>query len=206
MKPTRIPVFPLDVVLLPGMLLPLHIFEPRYKTMIKRCLDEQIEFGIILVSEKGIAKVGCTAEIAEKLKQYPDGRMDILTVGSAVFRIIELLNEKEYHEAIIEYLPEDVLPQDPDNEARLLADFQKCHALIFGQPWDDANRDTEISLAYQMAAQLPLDLEEKQKLLEMGEESERRAFLMRQIKEVFPQLVRRQHMQKIAGSNGHAVN
>jgi ATP-dependent Lon protease len=102
MKPTRIPVFPLDVVLLPGMLLPLHIFEPRYKTMIKRCLDEQIEFGIILVSEKGIAKVGCTTEIAEKLKEYPDGRMDILTVGCAVFRTIELLDEKEYHEAIIE--------------------------------------------------------------------------------------------------------
>jgi Lon protease-like protein len=97
-RPARIPLFPLDVVLLPEMPLPLHIFEPRYKTMIRRCLAEKIEFGMILAANQGIAAVGCTAEIVRKLRDYSDGRMDILTEGRAIFRLEELLDEKEYYE------------------------------------------------------------------------------------------------------------
>ena len=63
MRPTRIPLFPLDVVLLPGTPLPLHIFEPRYKLMIHRCLSDEIEFGMIFATGKGVATVGCTAKM-----------------------------------------------------------------------------------------------------------------------------------------------
>ena len=62
-KPDRIPLFPLDVVLLPAMPLPLHIFEPRYKNMIRRCLSEKSEFGMVLASNQAMAEVGCTAAI-----------------------------------------------------------------------------------------------------------------------------------------------
>jgi Lon protease-like protein len=86
-RPNRIPLFPLDVVLLPTMPLPLHIFEPRYKAMIRRCLDEQIEFGMILAADKAVATVGCTAEIVRKIRDYEDGRSDILTEGRAVFHL-----------------------------------------------------------------------------------------------------------------------
>ena len=109
MRPTRIPLFPLEVVLFPGMPLPLHIFEQRYRVMVARCVNENLEIGIILAAETGIVKVGCTAEIVEKLKEYPDGRTDILCEGRALFRVIEILNEREYQEAIAEYLVEDVL-------------------------------------------------------------------------------------------------
>ena len=78
MRPTRIPLFPLEVVLFPGMPLPLHIFEPRYRIMLARCINEKIEFGIILTLGTELSKIGCTAEIVEKLKEYPDGRVDIL--------------------------------------------------------------------------------------------------------------------------------
>src|SRR5271166_3919001 len=111
MRPTRIPLFPLDLVLFPGMPLPLHIFEQRYRIMIARCVKENLEMGIILAAETGIAKIGCTAEIVEQLKQYPDGRSDILCEGRALFRVVEVLNENDYQEAVAEYLPEDVLPQ-----------------------------------------------------------------------------------------------
>jgi Lon protease-like protein len=206
MRPTRIPLFPLEVVLFPGMPLPLHIFEPRYRIMLARCINEKIEFGIILAAGTEIAKIGCTAEIVEKLKEYPDGRVDILCEGRALFRLIDVLNEKEYQEAIADYLPEDILPQDSKQEAELIERFQVCHTLVFGQPWIASSRDTDLSLAFQMAARLPLELEAKQNLLEMPEESARQAFLLLRINELLPQLAQRQRLRKIAGGNGHGLN
>src|SRR3990170_5299180 len=103
-RPNRIPLFPLDLVLFPGVSLPLHIFEPRYKLMTQHCLDERLEFGVILTRSDGIAPVGCTAEIAELVKRYPDGRMDILTMGRSRYRIQEVFEEKPYLEGQIEYV------------------------------------------------------------------------------------------------------
>jgi Lon protease-like protein len=206
MRPTRIPLFPLEVVLFPGMPLPLHIFEPRYKIMIARCVKESLEMGIILAAESGIVKTGCTAEIVEKLKEYPDGRSDILCEGRALFRVVDILNEREYQEVIAEYLPEDVLPQDSEKEAHLIERFQVCHNLVFGQPWIVSSRDDEISLAFQMAARLPLELETKQNLLEIRQESARQAFLLLKINDLLPQLAQRQRLRQVAGGNGHGLN
>jgi Lon protease-like protein len=206
MRPTRIPLFPLEVVLFPGMPLPLHIFEPRYKMLVSRCTSEKIQFGMALATGKEIARIGCTAEIVEKLKEYPDGRLDILCEGRALFRLIEVLNEREYQEAIAEYLPEDILPPDSEKEAQLIERFQVCHALVFGQPWVVSSRDNELSLAFQMAARLPLELEAKQNLLEIREETARQAFLLLRINELLPQLAQRQRLRKIAGGNGHGLN
>jgi Lon protease-like protein len=206
MRLARIPLFPLEVVLFPGMPLPLHIFEQRYRVMVARCVNESLEIGIILAAETGIVKVGCTAEIVEKLKEYPDGRTDILCEGRALFRVIEILNEREYQEAVVEYWVEDLLPQDPENENHLIERFQVCHALVFGQPWIASSRDEEISLAFQMAARLPLELEAKQSLLEIPKESARRAFLLQKINELLPQLAQRQRLRQVAGGNGHGLN
>lgn len=206
MRPTRIPLFPLEVVLFPGMPLPLHIFEPRYRIMLARCINEKIEFGVILATGTELAKIGCTAEIVEKLKEYPDGRVDILCEGRALFRLIEALAEREYQEAIADYLPEDILAQDSEQEVRLIERFQVCHALVFGQPWVVSSRDTELSLAFQMAARLPLELEVKQNLLEIREENARQAFLLLRINDLLPQLAQRQRLRNIASGNGHGAN
>jgi Lon protease-like protein len=88
MSGVRIPIFPLELVLFPEMILPLHIFEPRYRLMIRRCLDAPSEFGVVLARAGGIAAYGCTAEIAEVTKDYGDGRVDIVTEGRSVFRIL----------------------------------------------------------------------------------------------------------------------
>ena len=104
MRPDRIPLFPLNVVLLPGATLPLHIFEPRYKDMVKNCLEEKSEFGMVLALPKGVAKVGCTAEILEVVKRYHDGRTDIVTVGRAPFRVVELFDENPLLEGQVDYL------------------------------------------------------------------------------------------------------
>jgi Lon protease-like protein len=206
MKPTRIPLFPLDVVLLPGMALPLHIFEPRYKIMVGRCMNETIEFGVILAAEKGVAHIGCTAEIALKLKDYPDGRMDIMTEGRSVFQMLELLEEKEYYEAMVDYPADDAAPLDARREARLTQMFQQAHLLLAGQEWAVANTDTDISLAYRMAARLPLELAEKQELLEIRAEGSRQDFLLRWLAAFLPQLERRVRIRRRAGGNGHGLN
>src|SRR5271154_2404929 len=130
-RPKRIPLFPLDVVLMPGSELPLHIFEPRYKVMIARCLDEKLEFGMILAANQALAGVGCTAEIVQKLRDYPDGRMDILTKGRAVFHLTDLLDEKDYYEGSVEYVADTVPARDIEQEAQLVKAFEKCHALLF---------------------------------------------------------------------------
>ena len=96
MSAGHLPLFPLEVVFFPGMLLPLHIFEPRYKLMIRRCLAQRQEFGVILARNGGIAGVGCSAEVLKVIKQSDDGRLDIVTVGQTRFRLLELFHHLPY--------------------------------------------------------------------------------------------------------------
>lgn len=206
MRPTRIPLFPLDVVLLPGTPLPLHIFEPRYRLMIHRCLSEEIEFGMIYATGKGVATVGCTAEIVQKMKQYPDGRMDILTQGRAAFKLLQLLQERDYHEGVVEYLPEELSPDDPQKNARLNRLLQECHILLYGQAWVDSYEEREFSLAYRIASRLPLGLEQKQLILEMRAEGERCDFLERWLAEFVPKLAHVHSAKKRGAGNGHGPN
>jgi len=202
-RPNRIPLFPLDVVLFPTMPLPLHVFEPRYKVMIGRCIEEPIEFGIVLATKEAVASVGCTARIVRKVKDYSDGRMDILTEGSSIFRLTEILDEREYHEGVIEYLEDEASPPDPHRETKLLELFECCHLLLFGTNWEDAARGDTVNLAYRMASRLPIDLQDRQALLEMRSEKDRREFLERWMADFKPKFTQRQQARQRAGSNGH---
>ena len=193
------------------MALPLHIFEPRYKTMIARCLSEHIEFGMILAENKSVAPIGCTTEIVRKIKEYPDGRMDILTEGRTAFRLVQVLEEKEYYEGIVEYLPEKLSVREPKVESQLLELFQQFRTLLSSEPWvaphkAAPNERTPDSLSYFMAADLPLDLRERQVLLEMRSEDIRRDFLIRWISDSLPRLVEQLRIQWHGGGNGHGPN
>src|SRR5271154_7249723 len=210
MKRIRIPLFPLNVVLFPGSVLPLHIFEHRYRVMVRRCLGEEIEFGIILATENGVATVGCTAAITQRLKEYPDGRLEILTEGRSVFRVIELLEEREYREAIVEYLAEDITPVSKSElqkkETALLGVFQECHSLLYDQPWVTASKDNIRELSYRMVARLPLELDERQAILELRAEPERQDFLIKWMAELMPRLRQQQRARHSIAGNGHGMN
>ncbi len=205
-RPNRIPLFPLDVVLLPAMLLPLHIFEPRYKLMTRRCLDEKLEFGMILAAERALATVGCTAEIVSKVRDYDDGRSDIIVEGRAVFSLTQLLDEREYYEGVIEYVKDEPSELGAEKESQLLALFEQCHALHFGRPWARTTADDAATLAYRMAELLPIELTQKQSLLEMRSEKSRREFLLGWMNAFLPRLAERQHGRQRAGGNGHVVH
>jgi Lon protease-like protein len=208
MKPIRIPLFPLNVVLFPGGHLPLHIFEHRYRVMVRRCLGEGIEFGIILATDKGVATVGCTAAITQRLKEYPDGRVEILTEGRSVFRVVELLEEREYREAIVEYLAEDITPVSKTElqrrESTLLGVFQECHSLLYDQLWVTTSKEKVGELSYRMAARLPLTLDDRQTILEMRAETERQEFLTHWISELIPRLAQQQRTRQHIAGNGHS--
>ena len=94
-----LPLFPLEVVLLPGTLLPLHIFEPRYREMTADCVAKKKPFGVVRSKEEGIAEIGCTAEILTVAKQYPDGRSDIVTRGQRRFEVLQVNQERSFLQA-----------------------------------------------------------------------------------------------------------
>src|SRR5262249_605876 len=94
MQGDLLPLFPLEVVLFPRTVLPLHIFEDRYKEMIGDVLREESEFGVVLARENGIVNLGCTAVVSEVIERHPDGRLDILTTGRRRFEVLSLNEER----------------------------------------------------------------------------------------------------------------
>ncbi len=122
-----IPLFPLDLVLLPGVPLPLHIFEPRYEEMINECLEQKKHFGLIRNREEVLATVGCTAEILQVLKKHPDGRMDILAEGKKRFEVLGMNQERSFLQAEVFFLEDEgQAAEASDIEAALRPDFQQA--------------------------------------------------------------------------------
>src|SRR5436305_11608260 len=112
-----LPLFPLSLVLLPGMMLPLHIFETRYREMMADVLPEGHEFGIVFAKENGIVNIGCTATVHRVLRRYEDGRLDILVRGGRRFEIGSLDEGKSYLRAEIRYF-DDEDEEVPSQELR----------------------------------------------------------------------------------------
>jgi ATP-dependent Lon protease len=206
MRPDRIPLFPLNVVLLPGAELPLHIFEPRYREMVKSCLKEKSEFGMLLSLPKGVARVGCTAEILDVAKRYDDGRMDIVTAGRAPFRVVELLTEDPLLEGQVDYLEDREAPANPRIQRQLVELFEACHTLIFDDYPKNLEGASPEDLSYLVAATLPMDLLWKQQILELRSEVDRQERLVAYLREWAPHLQKSEAMRQRAGGNGHGLN
>lgn len=206
MKPERIPLFPLNLVLFPGASLPLHIFEQRYKEMVARCLEESIAFGIVFAPAGGIASVGCTAEIRQILRKHPDGRLDILTAGADIVRTIRVVDEKPYFEAMVQYLDDEQSTATSITPSReqLLESFQKCHQKAFGKQSATVADFPDEMLSYRLAAELPLDLPLKQELLEMRSEAQRRTALIKMLSDWLPKFERNERARGKAAGNGHS--
>jgi ATP-dependent Lon protease len=206
MRPDRIPLFPLNVVLFPGEQLPLHIFEPRYRRMVRECLDSKFPFGMLLALPDGIVRVGCTAEILEVIKRYEDGRMDIITVGRDPFRVVELFSGDPLLEGHIDYLEDTDSAAAPQSIKQLVELYETCHTLLFSgipKDFDSVPRD---QLSYTIAAALPLDLLWKQQLLELRTESERQHRLSTYLRDWAPHLQKVETLRHRAGGNGQGLN
>ena len=197
-----LPLFPLDVVLLPGVPLPLHIFEPRYKEMISECLTQEKPFGVVRAQEEGVAEIGCTAEILTVTKKYPDGKMDIVTEGRDRFEVVHMDQERSFLRAEVLYLHDEPSAPTSSEIDRVLELHGEIMALAGAAP----ERATEIDrshLSFHLVGSLPLDLDFKQTLLAMKSESERVQAIISYFEAIVPGLRRATHARKRAGGNGH---
>jgi ATP-dependent Lon protease len=203
MSTSRIPLFPLSIVLFPGQAIPLHIFEPRYREMTRHCTETLSPFGLIFIHKEEIATTGCTAMIAKTLKEYEDGRLDILVAGQRAFRLIQTYNEKPYLEGDVEFLEEDFTEIDPIVSAQIELLFNQCHRILYQENAPPFETEGSISLAYHVASELPVDTAFRQSLLELRSEAERQLLLAARLTEWYPQLQNRERVRGKAAGNGH---
>jgi Lon protease-like protein len=194
------PLFPLGIVALPSELVPLHIFEERYKTMIARVLEEEGEFGIVWVADDGLRPIGCACEIAEVLERMPDGRLNVVARGTRVFRIEARQEELAYPAGTVEFLADRAEDLDPD----AADDAHAAYAQLVEEATDRTPDPDEIGAmsAYQMAATVEFGLEAKQGLLDLRSESARLRLVARLLRGAIKRLDYVERAQARARSNG----
>ena len=201
-----IPIFPLGIVVFPGEKLNLHIFEPRYKQLITDCFAEGKPFGMPTVLKTGVSEYGTLLEVKEIVEIYEDGKMDIRTEGSSVFRILEMvktLPDKLYSGAIVNY---------PANSERLHESLQKAvvaalhelHAIL--QLKKDFKKPDDILTSYDMAHHAGLSVEEEYEFLSLFREDQRLEYLKRHLAKVLPVVSEMETLKEKIKLNGHFKN
>ena len=194
------PLFPLGLVALPGELIPLHIFEERYKTMIQECLEGEREFGIVWLSDDGLREVGCACAIDRVLERLDDGRMNLLVRGTRPFRVLERQGHLPYPAGVIEFVEDRT--DAPDSEVANAA--HEAYAELVKRATDrepDADELADMS-AYAMAATVDFGLDAKQGLLDMRSENARLRLVTRLFRAAIKRLELVDRVQERARSNG----
>ena len=203
---TELPIFALPGVILPGELLPLHIFEERYLRMIGHCLETAEPFGIVFRDDEGTAhRIGCTARVTEVLERFDDGRMNVVVTGEQPFRVLERVDEPDYPAGEVEPLPADDEPSEDDPEAADMARqaFAELVRRVSGETPEDLDIETED--AYGIAARVELPVETKQALLEQRAESERMRVLGNALRALVAAVARSGEIAERAKMNGKVI-
>lgn len=192
------PLFPLSLVALPGELVPLHIFEERYKAMMARCLEEDGEFGIVWMSDEGLRDIGCACEIERVLERMEDGRLNLLARGTRPFRVLERQSHLAYPAAVVEFVSDRAGEADP----AAAGEARAAYAELFRRATDREPDDVEQMGAYEMAATVDFGLDAKQGLLDLRSETARLRLVTRLFRAAMKRLdfVDRAHAR--ARSNG----
>lgn len=190
-----LPLFPLSLVLLPQNIVPLHIFEDRYKEMVGEAMANHTEFGIVLAAHDGILNVGCTASVERLLRRYDDGRMDILALGRRRFQVQDLDQERSFLRARVEFFDdaEEFASEELQSKARDVHDRFEA----------SGDLPTQGGLLSFMLSQSVRDLDFRQQLLMSRSESER----LRMLIGFLPKQRERERyivqMKELAPRNGH---
>lgn len=192
------PLFPLSLVALPGELVPLHIFEERYKTMMNGCLERGGEFGIVWMSDDGLKEIGCACEIERVLERMEDGRINLLARGTRPFRVLERQSHLPYPAGVVEFVADR--PDEPD--ARLAGEARAAYADLVKRATDREPEDVEQMDAYSMAATVDFGLDAKQGLLDLRSENARLRLVTRLFRAASKRLDFVDRAQARARSNG----
>ena len=201
-----IPIFPLSIVVYPGEQLNLHIFEPRYKQLVRECFDNKKPFGIPPVIENKLCDMGTLVQVTEISHVYDDGKMDIKTEGLGVFKVLELVNElpgKLYSGAIVTY-PPNISKGSPVLLDKVLSGIREIHSRL-NVTKDFRKPDKEL-LSYDVAHHAGLSIEDEYLLLELLQELQRLEFLKRHLTKVLPIMAQMDSLKGRIKLNGHFKN
>jgi Lon protease-like protein len=206
-----IPLFPLpNLVLFPNILVPLHIFEDRYKLMINGCIDSGEPFGLVLLhggaqeeTEETIHRVGVAARITE-VERLADGRMNIMCEGETRFRIYRFIQQTPFWKGSVEMFEEDPVPDSVEplyeEVAGLYRQLAELGSKLSGSPQTElALTDSPTDLSYMLAYILDIDSEEKQKMLEMTSTGERLQVLVSHLKQTIQKYEKRIAQKDLLG-------
>jgi Lon protease-like protein len=201
MQQGLLPLFPLPVVLFPRTSLPLHIFEDRYKEMIGEAVRDHSEFGVVLAREKGILNMGCTATVERVLKRYPDGRLDIVTVGRRRFEVVLLNEEKTYLRGAVQFFDDD----EPGAAAPAEMKDRALDAFKTLRELEPETADPELSdpqVSFQLA-QIIEDVDFRQRLLRLRSEADRLKEMLEFCESYIPKQRLIVNLRRVQPHNGH---
>lgn len=197
----EIGLFPLELVLLPGEHVPLHIFEDRYKELIGECLADEAEFGLILEDADGLRQVGTRAGVVELIDTFDDGRLNVLVEGRRRFRVVELTDGRSFQTAEVEALEDDEEPPAEAEAEQVLAVFGR---LVEAAEAGDVREPPAASplLSFELAARVDFGHELKQELLELRSERARLERLGELLERAAQVLAREREVRERASGNG----
>jgi Lon protease-like protein len=205
----ELPIFELPLVLLPGELVPLHIFEERYKRMIGRCLEDGEPFGIVFRDNDGSARrVGCEARVTEVTERFDDGRLNIIVTGERPFRVLDRFEAPEFPAGEVEPIDEpaaveDEAPSEPGDGGRAREAFAELVERVGGERPEGETLDALDS--YGIAARVELPPDTKQKLLELRSEPDRMEILAAALEALVEAVSRSREIAERAKLNGKVV-
>jgi len=202
-----IPVFPLGIVIYPGELVNLHIFEPRYKQLVNECHKEGKPFGIPTVIDNRLNEMGTLVKITEVVKVYDNGEMDIRTQGMRVFRVLELIKsvpDKLFSGAIVNYPDNIEGPGKKDLMIKVVSAVRELHRLL--NISKDFHKPDEELGAYDLAHHAGLSLEQEYELLGLLQEVQRQEYLKRHLGKVLPVIAEMETLKERVKLNGHFKN
>jgi Lon protease-like protein len=197
---SEFPLFPLQLVVLPSEVVPLHIFEERYKTMIEECLANDSEFGVVWLADDGLHDIGCACRIDRILEKLEDGRINLLARGTKPFRVIERQRDLAYPAGVIEFIAD--VPERP--EQRLIDEAQGAYSELVRKATDRSPKPDELKVmdAYAMAATVDFGLDAKQGMLNLRSENARLQLVTRLFRAALKRLDFVDRAQARAKSNG----
>lgn len=201
-----IPIFPLGIVVYPGEQLNLHIFEERYKQLVRECHEQKKPFGIPTVIDNKLQDFGSLVQVIEILNVKDNGEMDIRTRGGEVFRILEIIKEvpdKLYSGAIVNY-PANQEEGNAELMLKVLAAIRDLHKLL--KINKDLSKADEEVRTYDVAHHIGLSLEEEYELLSLMEERQRQEYLKRHLAKVIPMVAGMELLKEKIKLNGHFKN
>ncbi len=198
-----IPIFPLNIVVFPGEQLNLHIFEAKYKQLIRECVSMNKVFGIPTVVNNNIGDTGTIVKILSVEKEHDNGELDIKTEGVKLFGLLEVIKEipdKLYSGGIVNY-PENVTVGLANKMKKILKEVRYFHELL--EVSKDYKKADEVLCTYDIAHHIGMTLEQEYEFVKLLREDQRQEYIERHLRKIIPTIEELQNLKKRIQMNGH---